>query len=238
MRNPIIVGLDVDDLATARKLVAELRDVVGGFKIGLQLCNRVGTPQAIEVLSAEGGALFVDLKFKDIPNTVAAAVRAVALPGVAMLNVHCDGGLRMMQAAHDALPDASHRPLLLGVTVLTSFDNRMLNDETRVSGDIDQQATHLARLAQTAHLDGVVCSAFELEAIRAACGREMVTVVPGIRPDWAGADDQRRYMTPAEAIRAGANYIVVARPITRPSTGTPAQAAQRIADEIATVRSA
>src|SRR5271165_5530278 len=165
MRNPILVALDVDDLDSARRLVEELREYVGGFKIGLQLCNRVGTPQAIEALSAEGGTLFVDLKFKDIPNTVAAAVKSLAQPGVAMFNVHCDGGLAMMRAAHSALVGVPQRPLILGVTVLTSIDTPMLNAEMRVPGDVEEQAVHLARLAQTAQLDGAVCSAFEVAAI-------------------------------------------------------------------------
>lgn len=235
MRNPILVALDVDNLPDALRLVEELRDHVRGFKVGLELCTNIGVQTAIAAISAAGGELFVDLKFKDIPNTVAAAAKAVVRPGVYMFNVHCDGGLAMMQAAAQVAQAAPNQPLALGVTVLTSLDQATLNDELRVPGSLSDQAVHLALLAQRAGLAGVVSSAHEVSAIKAACGNEFVVVVPGVRPAWAAANDQRRTMTPAQTVQAGANFLVIGRPITRPPTeiGSPVDAARRIMDEIA-----
>lgn len=235
MRNPILVALDVPSLDEALRLVEQLRDHVGGFKVGLELCTAEGTPQVIDAISAAGGALFVDLKFKDIPNTVAGAARGMRRPGVAMFNVHCDGGSAMLRAAVEAIQDADPRPLVLGVTVLTSIDAGILNGELRVPGEVAAQVVHLARLAHDAGLDGVVCSAQEVVAIHDACGQDFLTVVPGIRPSWAAEGDQRRVLTPAQAIHAGADYLVIGRPITCPpaEVGGPADAARRIMDEIA-----
>ncbi len=247
MRNPILVALDVPTLSAAMRLVEELRDVVGGFKVGLELCTSVGVPQVVDALSAAGGSLFVDLKLKDIPNTVAGAARGLVRPGVAMFNVHADGGTAMMRAAAEAVqaamasvPAGMPRPLVLGVTVLTSIDAATLRGELQVAADPLNQVTHLAQLAHAAGLDGVVCSAHEVAAIRAACGSEFITVVPGIRPEWAEAGDQRRVLTPADALRTGADYLVIGRPITRPPTsvGAPIDAARRILDEILAAREA
>jgi orotidine-5'-phosphate decarboxylase len=234
-RNPVLVALDVPTLPEALRLVALLRDRVGGFKVGLELCTAVGVPQVIDAIGAEGGRVFVDLKFKDIPNTVAGAARGLARPEVLMFNIHADGGVAMMHAAAAAVAGSDPRPLVLGVTVLTSINQAMLNDEIGISGPVAKTVVRLARLAQSAGLDGVVGSAREVAAIRAACGPDFVTVVPGTRPAWAEANDQQRIATPAEAIRAGATYLVVGRAITHPpaSVGGPAAAAQRIADEIA-----
>ncbi len=234
-RNPVLVALDVPTLPEALRLVEQLREHVGGFKIGLELCTSTGVPQAIDAISAAGGQLFVDLKFKDIPNTVAGAARGLARPGVLMFNVHADGGSAMMRAATQAVAASAHHPLVLGVTVLTSIDQTTLNDEIRVPGTVSEYAVHLAMLAQSAGLDGVVCSALEVAAIRTACGVDFVTVVPGVRPAWAATDDQRRVMTPVEAVAAGASYLVVGRSITRPpaAIGSPADAARRIAEDIA-----
>ena len=235
MRNPILVALDVDNLPEALKLVEQLREHVRGFKVGLELCMHIGLQTAIAAISAAGGELFVDLKFKDIPNTVAGAVRAVARPGVYMFNVHCDGGSAMLRAAAEVAHAAPSRPLALGVTVLTSIDETALHDELRIPGPMNDYVLHLAKLAQGAGMDGVVCSAHEVSAIKAACGPNFVAVVPGVRPAWAEANDQKRTMTPAEAMKAGANFLVLGRPITRPpaNIGTPADAARRIMDEIA-----
>ncbi len=238
MNNPILAALDVATLPDALRLVEELRDHVGGFKVGLELCMHVGPQTVIAAVSAAGGALFVDLKFKDIPNTVAAAATAVARPGVRMFNVHCDGGSAMLRAAVEAAQAAPARPAVIGVTVLTSMDQATLNDEVRVPGSLADQVVHLARLAQEAGLAGVVCSAQEVAAVKAACGADFMTVVPGVRPAWAATNDQQRIMTPAQAMQAGADFLVIGRPITRPpeGIGSPAEAAQRILDELAAAR--
>lgn len=236
--NPILVALDVPTLPQALRLVAELRDFVGGFKVGLELCTATGAPQVIDAISAAGGQVFVDLKFKDIPNTVAGAARGLARPGVLMFNVHADGGAAMLLAARDAARQGTHRPLVIGVTVLTSLDGAALNQEIGVPGTAADQVLRLARLARTSGLDGVVCSAHEVAAIKDACGPDFVTVVPGIRPAWAAPNDQARYTTPAAAVRAGADYLVIGRPITQPPghIGSPADAARAIAAEIAAAR--
>ena len=239
LRNPILVALDVPTIGEALELVTELRDVVGGFKVGMELCMAEGTPQVIDAISGAGGAVFLDLKFKDIPNTVAGAARGMRRPGVAMFNVHTDGGAAMMRAAVAEVRDLPDRPLVLGVTVLTSIDAPTLHEELRVPGPVADQVLHLALLARDAGLDGVVCSAHEVATIRAACGEAFVTVVPGIRPDWPdiAVSDQRRVLTPAAAVHAGAHFIVIGRPITRPPAriGRPVDAARRILDEIAAV---
>jgi orotidine-5'-phosphate decarboxylase len=236
LKDKILVALDVSTLEQALYLVDLLKDAVGGFKVGLELCTSAGTQQAIEAVSRAGSKVFVDLKFKDIPNTVAGAAKAVTRPGVFMFNVHCDGGSAMMQAAvATARASSEHPPLVIGVTLLTSIDEPTLQQELRIPEDAHNYVLHLARLAQSAGLDGVVCSAHEVAAIKAICGQQFLTVVPGVRPTWAVAGDQKRVMTPADAIRAGADYLVIGRPITHPpvAIGTPAIAAQRIMQEIA-----
>lgn len=235
--NPILVALDFDNLADALRLVEATRDHVGGYKVGMELCTAVGVPAVVDAISAAGGAVFVDLKFKDIPNTVAGAVRTLARPGVLMCNIHCDGGLAMLRAAAETLAAATVHPLLIGVTVLTSQSAQELHDEIGLVDALPAQVVRLARLARTAGLSGVVCSAHEVATIKAACGADFVTVVPGVRPTWAAANDQARMMTPAEAMRVGADYLVIGRPITRPpaEVGTPTDAARRILDEIASV---
>jgi orotidine-5'-phosphate decarboxylase len=237
MNNPILAALDVDTLPDALALVEQLRDYVGGFKVGLELCSNVGVQTVIAAVSAAGGELFVDLKFKDIPTTVAAAVRAVARPGVRLCNVHCDGGAAMLQAAVEAAQATTAKPRIIGVTVLTSFNDAVLRDELGIPADAASFALRMARLAQANGLAGVVCSALDVAAIKAACGTNFITVVPGVRPAWAATNDQQRIMTPADALRAGADFLVIGRPITRPpeEIGTPADAARRILDEIAAV---
>jgi orotidine-5'-phosphate decarboxylase len=239
LKNPILVALDVSGLDEALELVAQTRDYVGGYKIGLELCMSVGMPQAIEAISAAGGSLFVDVKLKDIPNTVAAASRALARKGVLMFNVHADGGLAMMRAARAAITSGSsllenEKPLIIGVTVLTSIGDNVLRDELEVPATAGELAVRLAKLAREAGLDGVVCSAHDIVAIKSACGSDFRAIVPGIRPTWAASHDQVRTMTPAEAVQAGADYLVIGRPITHPpaSVGTPAIAASLITEEI------
>jgi orotidine-5'-phosphate decarboxylase len=238
----ILVALDVPDLAAALALVHALRDHVGGFKVGLELCSAVGVPQVVEAISAAGGRVFLDLKFKDIPNTVAGAVRAIATTcgtGVSMLTLHCDGGSAMLQAAVETLHTLyqgreAERPRLIGVTVLTSLDDATLTRELGVHEPVRGCVVRLARLAQAAGLDGVVASPHEVGAIKQACGESFLAVAPGVRPTWATSGDQRRVMTPAEACHAGADYLVIGRPITAapPEQGGPAAAAQRIVQDL------
>jgi orotidine-5'-phosphate decarboxylase len=220
-----------------------LSGLVGIFKVNIHLFTAEG-PTAIGKLRQLGPEIFLDLKFHDIPNTVAGAVSAaVGLPGVRLLDVHTLGGLEMMRAAakardESALPK-SQRPKLLGITILTSMDNSSLRT-VGISGTASTQAVKLAHLARKAGLDGVVASPHEVRAIRKACGKDFLIVVPGVRPvvgKGSGSsgkrkkDDQARVATPAEAIRAGADYLVIGRPIT--AAADPEAAARAILEEIA-----
>jgi orotidine-5'-phosphate decarboxylase len=214
-------------MALARKL----QGVAGIFKVGSQLFTTEG-PRAVQKLAGLGFDIFLDLKFHDIPNTVAGAVAAAAkLPRVRLLTLHAAGGVEMMRAARKAAGARKSRPALLAVTVLTSLDAEALR-AIGMSGSPASQAVALARLAEKAGMDGVVTSAREVCAIRQACGPKFLIVVPGIRPAAASLDDQSRVATPAEAIGAGADYLVVGRPITAASN--PRTAALAIGNEIAT----
>ncbi|HXA79394.1 MAG TPA: orotidine-5'-phosphate decarboxylase [Candidatus Acidoferrales bacterium] len=225
-----MVALDVDRLGPACALARRLRGAAGLFKVGLQLFTAEG-PRAVEKLAGLGFEIFLDLKFHDIPNTVAGAVAAAAeLPRVRMVNVHTLGGIAMMQAAREALGGKKNRPALLGVTILTSMDVAALR-RVGVLGPPATRVVVLARLAKQAGLDGVVASAHEARAIRHACGPKFLIVVPGVRPASASANDQSRVATPGEAIRAGASHLVLGRPITGASN--PREAALRIGREIA-----
>jgi orotidine-5'-phosphate decarboxylase len=206
-----------------------IRGAAALFKVGSQLFTSEG-PRAVEKLAGLGFEVFLDLKFHDIPNTVAGAVRAAAdLPGVALLTLHASGGRAMMRAAREALGGRKTRPALLGVTVLTSLDAAALR-KIGMSGSVSSRAVALAKLAQEAGFEGVVSSAHEVRAIRQACGPKLLIVVPGVRPASGATNDQARVATPAEAIRAGATYIVVGRPIT--AAARPREAALAIAKEI------
>jgi len=222
--------LDVDRIGPASALAKELKGAAGLFKVGSQLFTSEG-PQAVKALAGHGFGIFLDLKFHDIPNTVTGAVSAAAkLPKIRLMTLHTSGGLAMMQAAREALAGMKKRPALLGVTILTSLDKTALQS-VGISGTPGSRAVGLARLAQQAGLDGVVASAQEARAIRRACGPEFLIVVPGIRPASGAVNDQSRVATPFEAIRAGANYLVVGRPIT--GADNPREAALAVADEIA-----
>jgi len=211
-------------------LARGLRGAAGLFKVGSQLFTAEG-PRAVAKLAGLGFGIFLDLKFHDIPNTVGGAVAAAAsLPGVRMMTLHTSGGGAMMRAAREALASRKRRPALLGVTILTSMDRRALR-EVGIAGSPGSRAVALARLAKKAGLDGVVASAHEAQAIRRACGPRFLIVVPGVRPATASANDQSRVATPAQAIRNGANYLVVGRPITE--AANPRKAAVAIAQEIA-----
>ena len=231
----LLVALDVDTGARALELAGALKDIAGGFKVGSRLFTLEG-PDLMRKLEAHGARVFLDLKFHDIPNTVAQAVDAAVQTGAWMINVHASGGLSMMQAAAKAGREAAQRlrrpPLLLvGVTVLTSLDESGLR-ESGVQRSVHDQVVALAKMAQAAGLDGVVASPQETASIRQACGSQFTIVTPGIRGASAGAErhDQMRTMGPAEAIRAGASYIVVGRPII--AAPDPLATAKAIADEL------
>jgi orotidine-5'-phosphate decarboxylase len=201
------------------------------FKVGSQLFTTEG-PRAVQKLAGLGFDIFLDLKFHDIPNTVAGAIAAAAkLPRVRLVNVHASGGVEMMRSAREAVGNGKARPALLAVTILTSLDAKALR-AVGMTGSPASRAIALAQLARSAGMDGVVASAQEVKAIRRACGPKFLIVVPGIRPAATSANDQSRIATPAEAIRAGADYLVVGRPIT--AARDPRAAALAVAQEIAT----
>ena len=235
----LVVALDVDSGARALELARQLRDLAGGFKVGSRLFTAEG-PDLVRRLVDSGANVFLDLKFHDIPNTVAQAVEAAVSTGVWMLNVHASGGVPMMQAAaragaDTAARDGRRRPLVIGVAVLTSMDDATLR-ATGVQRPLLEQVVTLARMSQDAGLDGVVASPQETAAIRSACGADFSIVTPGIRGASAGTDrnDQSRTMGPAEAVRAGASYIVVGRPIL--AAADPRAAAAAIVEELGAVR--
>ena len=211
-KTKIIVALDFADSASALALVARLDPALCRLKVGKELFTAAG-PDLVRALVARGFEVFLDLKFHDIPNTVAAACRTAAGLGVWMMNVHASGGRRMLTAAHEALADLPSRPLLIAVTVLTSMSAEDLS-EVGVAGAPADQVRRLARLTAQCGLDGVVCSAQEAAMLRAELGEGVLLVTPGIRPAGGDAGDQRRVMTPAEALRAGATDLVIGRPIT------------------------
>jgi orotidine-5'-phosphate decarboxylase len=234
LRNPVFCALDTNQIGVATSIAAKVADSVGGLKLGLEFFNAHGPKGVQEVQRASDLPIFLDLKFHDIPNTVAGAVRSVVPLKPYMINVHAGGGRAMMEAAAKAATEAAYevvgsRPLVLGVTVLTSFDQGDLG-ATGVGGSVVDQVRRLAELARTAGLDGVVCSPQETAVLRADLGPDFLLVTPGVRPVWAGADDQKRIMTPGEAMAAGANFLVVGRPIT--GAANPADAAARIASEL------
>jgi len=228
MTHKIIVALDFADAASALALVARLDPALCRIKVGKELFTVAG-PELVRALVARGFEVFLDLKFHDIPNTVAAACRAAAGLGVWMLNVHASGGRRMMAAAQQALADMPQRPRLIAVTVLTSMSAEDLI-EVGVSDAPADQVLRLARLSQACKLDGVVCSAQEAAMLRADLGADFRLVTPGIRPAGAEAGDQRRVMTPAEALRAGSTDLVIGRPIT--AAADPLAALKQIQSDI------
>ncbi len=225
----VFVALDTPDAKRALSLARRLDGLVGGVKLGKTFFTANG-PEGVRRIAATGPPVFLDLKFHDIPVTVADAVRAALPLAPVMLTVHAAGGAEMMGAAAEAAREGgADRPLVLGVTVLTSLGEDDLA-ATGLAGPVPDQVMRLARLAQASGLDGVVCSAREAAALRRALGGDFKLVVPGIRPAGASADDQKRTMTPAEAVSAGADYLVIGRPIT--GADDPAQAARAVVGEM------
>ncbi|MCX6344145.1 MAG: orotidine-5'-phosphate decarboxylase [Armatimonadetes bacterium] len=234
-KEKIIIPLDVDSAEKAVELVRALKDDVGAFKVGLELVNYAGLGIFDKIRAAGATKIFYDCKFHDIPNTVAGASRAAAGMNVWLFNVHCSGGFAMMKAAKDAALEAAEKagvnpPLVIGVTILTSIDQPTLNNELRTPGAVADQVVNLAKLAKEAGLDGVVASPHEIESIRAACGPDFLIITPGVRPAGGDLGDQKRVMTPAQAVSRGADYLVIGRPITKAEN--PKAAAQAIAAEI------
>ncbi len=220
---PIIVALDYGQAAPALALARRLDPARCRLKVGKQLFTREG-PKIVGRLQELGFAIFLDLKFHDIPNTVAGACRAAAELGVWMVNVHASGGRRMLEAARESVHRIARPPLLIAVTVLTSLDAGDLHD-TGVGGEPAEQVTRLARLAHGCGLDGVVCSPTDLQVLAAALPPEFLRVTPGVRPSGEDDGDQKRVATPARAIADGAHYLVIGRPITQAADPAAALAA-------------
>lgn len=239
-RERIICAVDVDNAYKAIQLVGQLRDHVGVFKIGLELVTATGVEIFDKLRDVGAERIFYDAKLHDIPNTVAGAMRGVVRRGAWCVTVHTTGGKAMLAAAANTAKTEAEatgmpRPLILGVTVLTSIGQETLSKELCVSAPVAEYVVHLARMAQEAGCDGVIASPHEIEAIRTAIpDPEFLVITPGVRPAGSDAGDQARVMTPGEAITKGASYLVVGRPIT--ATPDPVAAAERIANEIAQVR--
>ncbi len=226
--NPVFVALDTPSLDHAMALAASVRPHVGGLKLGLEFFSANG-PRGVASIHELGLPIFLDAKFHDIPNTVARAIRSVAGLGLTMLNVHATGGPAMLRAAREAVADVEPRPLLIGVTVLTSLDDDDLPSIGHY-GPTLALAQRLGGLVLDCGLDGVVCSPAEVTALRDRCGQDFALVVPGVRPSGSVAGDQKRITTPSAALAAGADAIVIGRPITKASN--PEQAAAAVAAEL------
>ena len=225
-KEKIIVALDVPNLASAVSLVDELGETISWVKVGLQLFTAEG-PSIVHAMKTRGLKVFLDLKFHDIPHTAHEAVCSAVALGVGMATIHLSGGSQMVRSAVEACQNSSL--LVLGVTVLTSLDDDQLN-EIGIQRTAEQQVLELVALGQRCGLRGVVCSPLEIAAVRSKFGNPLTIVTPGVRPSDSSIDDQRRVMTPADALRAGADFLVIGRPIT--AAASPHQAAARIAHEI------
>lgn len=232
-KDRILVALDTPGVKEARALAETLKGEVGGLKIGKEFFTAAGPQGVLE--ATLGQPLFVDLKFHDIPNTVAGAVRSSLRMKPLIVNIHATGGRAMMRAAVQAATEESlrlgiKRPLIVAVTVLTSMDQRDLSTVAGRTTTPVEQVRHLALLARESGVDGVVCSAQEIPMLREACGPDFKLIVPGIRPSWAVTDDQKRIATPSKALQDGADYLVIGRPIT--TAEHPSTAAKKIVAEI------
>ena len=230
----LIIALDIDNDEEALGLVADLKESVGMFKVGHQLFTAYG-PDIVRRIIGMGGRVFLDLKYHDIPNTVAKASAEAAKLGVSIFNVHSLGGLDMMKAAAAAAKEAAGKhglpePIVLAVTVLTSMDEMSLRRELKITRSLQREVVHLARLAQRAGMHGVVASPQEIKMLRRSVRGEFVILTPGVRPAWAAKDDQKRVMTPGEAVKTGADFIVVGRPVLKAPDRKAA--VQKILEEI------
>jgi orotidine-5'-phosphate decarboxylase len=233
-REIIIFALDVESRADAERWVTLLTGHVGMFKVGKQLFTACG-PDIVRMIRERGGKVFLDLKYHDIPNTVAMATVEAARLGVQLVNLHALGGYEMMAATRQALDReyrGKERPRVLAVTILTSSTGETLR-QVGIDLPVPEMVVKLAKLAQSAGIDGVVASPLEVELIREACGADFLIVTPGVRPSFAAVNDQKRIMTPAEAVSAGADYLVIGRPIA--AAVNPIAACEAIVDEIVTV---
>jgi orotidine-5'-phosphate decarboxylase len=227
----IIVPLDVSTTEAAIALVEQLPQV-GFWKVGLELFTSVG-PSILQILKDRGKQIFLDLKLHDIPNTMAGACRSVASYQVDLLTVHATAGRHALQASQEAIATANSSTQLLAITVLTSINSRELAFDLKIPLELPEYALQMAILAQESGINGAVCSPHEVSQLRQICGKDFLLVCPGVRPSWSESGDQKRVMTPAQAIQAGANYLVIGRPIT--SAENPLQAWEKIYDELATI---
>ncbi len=233
-KDRLILALDVDSEREALGLVAELKDSVGMFKVGHQLFTACGPDIVRKIIGAEG-RVFLDLKYHDIPNTVAKAVAEAVKLGVSIVNLHALGGLEMMKAAVASAQETAEKnslamPRMLAVTVLTSMDEKNLRRELKITRSLQREVCHLARLAQRAGMHGVVASPQEITMLRRAIRGDFVVLTPGVRPEGAGTDDQKRTMIPSEAVAAGTDYIVIGRPILKAKDRR--EAVRKIIEEI------
>ncbi|MFH2145328.1 MAG: orotidine-5'-phosphate decarboxylase [Candidatus Omnitrophota bacterium] len=232
-KTELIVALDTSKIEQAQQIVKELAPLSAFFKIGSQLFTACG-PESIEMVHKNKGKVFLDLKFHDIPNTVAQAALNVLEQGVFMFNMHALGGKDMLLKVSEVISEKAKekqipRPIMLGVTVLTSMDRQQLNS-LGVNRSVKNEVLHLARLSKDCRLDGVVCSGKELKLLRRVYGDDFILVVPGVRPKKSESFDQKRIITPEEAARLGADFIVVGRPIT--ASENPLESAKSIIDQI------
>jgi len=238
MAGRLIVALDYPDATQASALVKQLQGIPCYMKVGMQLFYAAG-PDFVRDLKAKGYSVFLDLKMHDIPNTVKGGAESITRLGVDMFNVHAAGGTQMMQAAYEGMNNALAsdtsltKPIIIAVTQLTSTSQSVLNEQIGVEGSIEDAVVRYAKLTASAGLDGVVASAQEVPSIGKACGKDFITVTPGIRPAGSHIGDQSRVLTPGEAIQQGSHYIVVGRPITAASN--PREAAEQIIKEMMNV---
>lgn len=217
-RDRLVLALDVNTMEEAKKLVYELKDYVGVFKVGLQLFTSVG-PDIVKMIQAEGRDIFFDGKFHDIPNTVAKASANMVKHGVNFFNIHITGGSKMISTClklsrETAKSCGMPKPVVLGVTLLTSFGQKTLTEELLINCNIDDYVTQLAKVAKESGLDGIIASATDVPKIKKECGEDFIILCPAIRPTWSVVNDQIRVVTPRDAIKAGVDYLVVGRPIT------------------------
>ncbi|MBV17648.1 MAG: orotidine-5'-phosphate decarboxylase [Thalassospira sp.] len=232
-KDRIFCAIDTTDLDHAIDLASKLSGVIGGAKLGKEFFAAHG-PQGVQAVAKVGMPIFLDVKYHDIPNTVAGAIRAVTPMGLKIVNVHAAGGIEMMKRAGEAARETAAKagveaPWVIAVTILTSMDQHDL-DDVGLKGPIDERVVKLAELTQKSGLDGVVCSAREITSVRAACGPDFKLITPGIRPAWAASNDQKRVVTPADAVAMGSDVLVIGRPITK--ADDPVDAARRIVAEV------